>query len=411
MMSLGLCIQLYLYGFDTLHVVFMAAVAYAMMAFLPRHKSASVVMVWVLLYLSYNHLMSILYNFGGYQMDISTYTMLEVCKLSALAYCYQDGCTDSAKLTQDQRDRMVTKLPSILEFWSYIWYCQACALGVFFEFADYKRFVERSHEYKDIPSPILPSLKWMAQGLIFLALFIVVGGYMPVDFCWNEKYWDMIFLLRIAYYTAAMTAKRWFYYVPFSMTTGGIIASGLGYNGRNKQGEDQWNKIVGVYAWECETSSSAVEMLRYWNHQVHLWLKFYVLQRLTPVGKQPGMFESMSTFILSAFWHGFYPSYYALFFFAALLSEVSKDIYKAGTLFSFIPALLRPILANQLSMLSLNYCGILICALTWENSKKFMGATYGLVPIGLTVSLLLSRNLGMVKYAKKLDAKKTGKEN
>ena len=58
------------------------------------------------------------------------------------------------------------------------------------------------------------------------------------------------------------------------------------------------------------------------------------------------MFENMTTFIISAFWHGFYQSYYALFFFAALLSEVSKDIYKAGTLFHFIPAFLRPILSN-----------------------------------------------------------------
>ena len=36
-------------------------------------------------------------------MDITSYTMLLTCKLSALAYCYQDGATDSAKLNDDQR--------------------------------------------------------------------------------------------------------------------------------------------------------------------------------------------------------------------------------------------------------------------------------------------------------------------
>ena len=185
--------------------------------------------------------------------------------------------TEPEKLTKDQAVRMVKKLPSLLEFWSYIWFCQACALGVFFEFSDYKRFVERSHEYKDVPSPILPSLKWMLQGIICLVTFIIVGGYFPVDYCWSEDIWNMTYPLRIAYYVAAMTAKRFFYYCPFSMTTGGIIASGLGYNGRNKQGDDQWDKIVGVYIWEVETSSSAIEMLRYWNHQVHLWLKFYIM--------------------------------------------------------------------------------------------------------------------------------------
>lgn len=56
---------------------------------------------------------------------------------------------------------MVMHLPSLLEFASYVWYCQACALGVFFEFSDYKRFIERTNEYKDVPSPIIPSLKWL----------------------------------------------------------------------------------------------------------------------------------------------------------------------------------------------------------------------------------------------------------
>jgi len=100
-------------------------------------------------------------------------------------------------------------------------------------------------------------------------------------------------------------------------------------------------------------------MLRFWNHQVHLWLKFYIMARLTPAGKRPGMFENMATFIISAFWHGFYPFYYVMFFFAAILSEVAKDIFKARILFGFIPSALRPIIANFLSFLCMNYLGIL----------------------------------------------------
>lgn len=45
-------------------------------------------MCWVLAYLSYSHLMALIYRFGSYDMDITSYTMLLVCKLSALAYCY-----------------------------------------------------------------------------------------------------------------------------------------------------------------------------------------------------------------------------------------------------------------------------------------------------------------------------------
>ncbi len=81
--------------------------------------------------------------------------------------------------------------------------------------------------------------------------------------------------------------------------------------------------------------------------------------RLTKPGKRPGMFENIMTFLVSAFWHGFYPFYYIMFFFAAILSEVAKDIFKARVLFGFIPAALRPVIANFFAMLCMNYFGIL----------------------------------------------------
>lgn len=113
------------------------------------------------------------------------------------------------------------------------------------------------------------------------------------------------------------------------------------------------------------------------------------------------MFENMITFLVSALWHGFYPFYYVMFFLAAILSEVSKDIFKARSLFSFLPGVLRHFLANFLSMLCLNYFGILINALTFERGGAFMAKTYYLVPIGLFTVLGLSRSLGLVRIAQK----------
>lgn len=49
---LGLLIQLYLYGFQTMHVVVMSSVVYALMIFLPRKISAPYAMFYVLIHLS-----------------------------------------------------------------------------------------------------------------------------------------------------------------------------------------------------------------------------------------------------------------------------------------------------------------------------------------------------------------------
>jgi len=228
---LGILIQTYLFGFGVLHVVLMTSVAYAMMVFLPRNKQATYVMFWVLAYLSYSHLEAIIFRFGSYDMDVTTYTMLLVCKLSALAYCYQDGGTDAAKLNEDQRKRVVMNLPTLLELASYVWFTQACALGVFFEFSDYKRWIERSHEYKQVPCPILPSLKWLAASLSCLIFYTLVSPTFNVEFCYVKEFWEFNFPHKVVYYFVAMSAKRFFYYNPFCLTTGAIIGCGLGYNG------------------------------------------------------------------------------------------------------------------------------------------------------------------------------------
>ena len=160
----------------------------------------------------------------------------------------------------------MNSLPTPLELASYVWYSQACALGVFFEFSDYKRFIERKGEYASVPSPIFASLKWLTVALLCLALYTVSNNYFYVELCWSKEYLEYSFAYRVFYFYVSMTQKRFFYYNPFSMSTGAIVASGLGYNGKSKDGEDQWDKIVSVYIWEVETSASPIEMLRFWNH-------------------------------------------------------------------------------------------------------------------------------------------------
>ena len=81
---------------------------------------------------------------------------VRTCKMSALAWCYRDGGVymkhkklsaeeqekNVNKLSQDQEERMVIETPSFLEVTSYIFFCSTAGLGMFFEFSDYKRWIE-----------------------------------------------------------------------------------------------------------------------------------------------------------------------------------------------------------------------------------------------------------------------------
>lgn len=233
----------------------------------------------------------------------------------------------------------------------------------------------------------------------------MVSIWYKIDFCYSKEFAELSFLQRLVYYHIAMTVKRFFYYGPFSFTTGSVQAAGLGYNGAVVKKDEEktitkhrWDKIIGVYVYELETSTSAIEMLRFWNHQVHLWLKFYVGARTT-------IMPAMAAFAASAFWHGFYPSYYVTFFLAAVLSEVTKDVYKSWVLFRFIPGWLRLFLANQVSLFTMNYLGVIFGSLTFEKGLAFMSATNYIVPLGLFVLLAFMRGINLVGIAKGVEKK------
>ena len=104
-----------------------------------------------------------------------------------------------------------------------------------------------------------------------------------------------------------------------------------------------------------------------------------------------------------------------MFFLAAILSEVTKDIYKSWIFFQSIPKPVRYICAHICSMTCMNYFGIIFTSLTFENGLKFMGATSYMVPIALFVTLGLTRSLNIVgiasKKVKAMEAAKVDKKD
>lgn len=69
---------------------------------------------------------------------------------------------------------------------------------------------------------------------------------------------------------------------------------------------------------EMEFNPSPMNVFKYWNMMIGLWLKRYVRDRfvyydnLQPTELRKNV-SYLLTFMISAFWHGFYPSYYITF--------------------------------------------------------------------------------------------------
>ena len=80
-----------MYRGQIVHPILMTVISYIMMQVLPRKSQGKWVFLFVLAYLSCSHIYRMVTNFGGWDMDITTYTMILTAKLSALAFCFGDG--------------------------------------------------------------------------------------------------------------------------------------------------------------------------------------------------------------------------------------------------------------------------------------------------------------------------------
>lgn len=119
---------------------------------------------------------------------------------------------------------------------------------------------------------------------------------------------------------------------------------------------------------------------------------------MTP-GKKAGLFETMVTFGVSAMWHGLYPFYYIMFFFCALIVELSKEVYRSRALFSFLPPVASHIISHCCTMFLLNYLGTSFNMLTFERGFIFGKGTYFIPYIIIFGMLLIWKVFGISKIA------------
>jgi len=310
-------------------------------------------------------------------MEITTFTMILVIRMISLSFCYKDGGEKVSDLLPEQVNKRIVEIPSVLEFLSYTYFCCTCLCGPFYDYMDYKRFIEEDGIYKKIPSTIIPSIKQFLKSKICLVLTMAIGTYYWPDFCSSDEYQEFSFLYKVFYYYVAMTGKRFLYYVPWSLTDAAITACGLSYEGEDEKGKSKgFDGIYTVGLFGVELGISPASMMISWNHMVHIWLKQYVYMRQVEKGKKPTFLNNMSVFAVSAFWHGFYPFYYIMLIFCAILSELSKEIFRARYFFRAIPWPLSTILANVASMLMMNFWGICFSLLTLEKGYKFSKGCY-----------------------------------
>lgn len=275
-------------------------------------------------------------------VDITGAQMVLVMKLSAFCWNVADGTLSDDQLSDFQKDRVLSELPGFLDYAGWVFFFPALLAGPAMDFAEYRRWLDTSmfdvpstvdaskkpptRKKRRIPRSATPALWKLAQGLVWILLFLVCSGSYSPNLLVSDSYMDHGLLKRIWLMYITNFVARMKYYGVWSMTEGACILSGIGYNGVDPvTGKIAWDRVTNIKPLGVELAQNTRAYLGNWNIKTNVWLRNYVYLRVTPMGKKPGFRASLATFTTSAIWHGFYPGYYLSFVLASFIQTVAKS--------------------------------------------------------------------------------------
>lgn len=250
-------------------------------------------------------------------MDISVSFMMLTCKYSYLAYSYTDSTIPS--------------LPSFLSFLGYIYFFPSCVIGPCFTYEQYENFISLKNQYERFASPEPPkSYFYIFNQICIGAVFGIISALFAKKYAMKDLAEDWFGqlnileqILLINFYTFV---HRCTYYSGWKLTQAGINATGLSYSGTDFS-------LITTMDVNFELEDNPKNKIDLWNQSVQIWLKKCVFSRIMGNDPKKANFAMNVTFMVSAFWHGFYFAYYIAFMQFFLIGSVTKFFFKVRIYF------------------------------------------------------------------------------
>ncbi|XP_070497286.1 lysophospholipid acyltransferase 6 [Chironomus tepperi] len=332
----GLFFGYFCFGPQAIHIAGLPAICYVVIRTQNPEFVQRIVMVVALTYLSCIHLHRQYNSNGAYTLDITGPLMIITQKVTSLAFSIHDGfvATENKKeLSKNQQYHMIDKVPSPLEYFSYVLNFQSLMAGPLVFYRDYNDFIEgcniKSHTNSKLdgankkivtePSPVKTVLKKVLASVICAYIFIKLINVYPIKNVKEEAFINDTTIIYKFWYLMMMTmAVRFKYYFAWMFADAIVNNAGMGFNGFESDGTAKWDGLTNIYVIPFELGTNIRDCINCWNIGTNSWLRMVVYERA------PKKYGTVLTFSLSALWHGFYPGYYLTFATGALTVTAAR---------------------------------------------------------------------------------------
>ncbi|KAF0701622.1 Aste57867_7950 [Aphanomyces stellatus] len=368
----GVALAQFVFGASWVHTLVMSLSTYLLVCFAPAKYAPRIVFLWNMVYISASHLYRLYTDYMGWNLDVTGPQMLLVIKLTAFAYNYFDGVVDIKrietptenktlqKVYAGRKDLSISKLPSVLEFFAYVYCFPTFLAGPAFEIREYLDVVNGTKKLGS--GCTLAAISKLLVGVLFMGLMVVFGAKYPITLLYSPDELPWYQRILTIYVTLFFVKSK--YYSAWKIAEGATVLCGFGFEGFDKEGKSKgWNGVSNMDVLGFELPLSLRDASRAWNKGTQNWLQRYVYERSGN--------SLMATYFVSAFWHGFYPGYYIFFMSIPLATNVNRLAFKRlrpWFLDSAASKAVYDVVGLVASILTLHYLVMPFQALSWENS-------------------------------------------
>ncbi len=398
----GFLLIYYPFGAGCFHALVTSTVVYLFMTLFPA-QCGTLAWFFSFPYLIMNHVnqaSGLAWKDGN--LDFTGAQMVLTLKLIAVAMCYQDGSRkNDAMLHPYALSKRLTRIPSPLEYFSYLFSIGSLLSGPFYEAKDYLDYVARQGDWDEqvqggaIPSTAAAGTKRFLKALVCACvwMYFTRAGW-NIDFVEGE-YWrnELPVFLRILSLWIVVVVYRFKYYAVWTVSECMMIFSGLGYRKRDTDGAPLWDRYVTSHIVSVELNPSIADTPRHWNICTGLWLRHYVYNRLSKPGEKASFFNMIVTQLVSGVWHGVFAGYWLFFATSAFIFQASRIIFKYELSWpakwrNFYPWYFIKVI---MSALVLNYAGSAFMVLSFTESMRIWKATYYFGHVWMVLVLLIGK--------------------
>ncbi|XP_073250226.1 lysophospholipid acyltransferase 6-like isoform X2 [Porites lutea] len=359
----GVALVVFCFGWESLILFGLSVVYYILTAVVNPTVVHRYVFIAAMGTLSVAHLYRQITNYGVHAVDFSGPLMLIVQRVIYIAYNLHDGfVTDENKLTDEQKREKLKKVPSLLEYFSYIFHYSMILAGPLCTFKEFNDFIDGSdirpkRPGEKEPSPLVDVIRKLSSG--FLCVFIL--------FFTEDDY-----------------------PIPRNAAEAVNNLAGLGFNGFDENGKAKWDRITNINILKFEFATNIKMVCDNWNISTALWLRRTVYERCS-------RHRTLAVFITSSVWHGFYPGYYMMFLSLALFIEAARmgrRVFRPYFQKSYSMALTYDVITCIVTVLSVAEGGVPFQLLQLRMSLDYWRSLYFYAHIWSVLLILFCRMRG-----------------